>query len=226
MVNDGFSPFKNERHRSEISRKGQLKKMNQQNVKVTAKELVRKALQLGASDAKVISANDISVDDDLANLCQQRRCEYYGLSVYCPPNVAGPPGFRELLKNYNQALVFKIDTPIEILLSDNRHAVFRQLHEIAAGIEQSAVEMGFRNSKAYAGGSCKSLFCQDHTSCRMLTEGGECRYPRIARPSMSGFGINVSKLMQTAGWSMQRIVKDTNPDAVSMGMLSGLILIG
>ena len=199
--------------------------MNQHSIEVAVKELVQRACQLGASDAKAISASDISVDDDLAKLCQERRCEYYGLSVNCPPNVAGPSGFRELLKNYKQALVFSINTPTEILLSDNRHQLFRQLHEIAAGIEQSAIEMGYHNSKAYAGGSCKPLFCQDHTSCRVLTEGGECRYPQNARPSMSGFGINVSKLMQTAGWVMHRIVKDTDPDAVSMGMLSGLVLV-
>jgi predicted metal-binding protein len=200
--------------------------MNQQSVKVVVKELVQRACQLGANDARAIFASDISVDDNLANLCQESQCEYYGLSVNCPPNVTGPSGFRELLKNYEHAIIFKIDAPTKVLLSDNRHKLFRQLHEIAAGIEQSAVEMGYRNSTAYAGGSCKPLFCQDHTSCRALTEGGECRYPRNARPSMSGFGINVSKLMRMAGWSMHRIIRETDPDAVSMGMLSGLVLIG
>jgi hypothetical protein len=42
---------------------------------------------------------------------------------------------------------------------------------------------------------------------------------------MSGFGINVSKLMQAAGWTMSRAVR-TETDAIAMGTLCGLVLIG
>jgi hypothetical protein len=42
---------------------------------------------------------------------------------------------------------------------------------------------------------------------------------------MSGFGINVSGLMKAAGWSMERITRETKPDDVSMGTLCGLVLI-
>jgi predicted metal-binding protein len=86
--------------------------------------------------------------------------------------------------------------------------------------------MGYSNSKAFAGGSCKKLFCRDHLNCRVLVEGGECRNPHRARPSMSGFGINVSKLLQTAGWQMDKITRDTDPDDGPMGTVSGLIIIG
>jgi hypothetical protein len=43
---------------------------------------------------------------------------------------------------------------------------------------------------------------------------------------MSGFGINVHKLMQSAGWAMERIISDTDPEAVPMGTVCGLVLIG
>ena len=189
-------------------------------------ELTQLACRLGAGSAKLISTTDISVEDDLADLCREPRCENYGLSTSCPPHVAGPSGFRELLKNFKKAVVFKIDVPTEILLSNERRHVFRLLHEIAAAIEQSAVDLGYSNSRAYAGGSCKRLFCQDHPACRVLTNGGDCRNPHVARPSMSGFGINVSKLMQVAGWTMSRINRETKPDAASMAMVCGLVLIG
>jgi predicted metal-binding protein len=140
--------------------------------------------------------------------------------------VAGPSGFRELLKNFDQAVVFKIDVPSEILLSSDRSEVFRALHEIAAGIEHSAVQMGHRHSRAYAGGSCKRLFCQDYTTCQVIESGGECRNPDRARPSMSGFGINVSKLMKTAGWSMNRITNEIDQHKASMSTVCGLVLIG
>jgi len=123
-------------------------------------------------------------------------------------------------------VVFKIDVPSEILFSSECQDLFRLLHEIAAGIEQSAVQIGYPHSKAYAGGSCKRLFCQDHPNCKVLSEGGECRNPDHARQSMSGFGVNVSKLMQVAGWTMHRSTPGTAPDKTSMGTVGGLILIG
>lgn len=189
-------------------------------------ELTELACRLGASNAKVVSTSEISVEDDLADLCREPRCENYGLSASCPPHVAGPSGFRKLLETFTQAVVFKIDVPSETLLSSDRREVFRALHEIAASIENSAIELGYRHSRAYAGGSCKHLFCHDYAYCQVLEEGGECRNPRQARPSMSGFGIDVSKLMQVAGWTMKRITQKTRQDKISMGTVCGLVLIG
>lgn len=56
------------------------------------KELAQLACQLGASDARAIYTTEISVEDDLAKLCQEPGCENYGLSAGCPPHVAGPAG--------------------------------------------------------------------------------------------------------------------------------------
>jgi predicted metal-binding protein len=201
-------------------------KDRQQRETADLKELTELAGRLGASNAKVISTSEITIEDHLANLCKEPPCENYGLSASCPPHVAGPSGFVKLLETFEQAVVFKIDVPSEILVSSNRREVFRALHEIAASIEHSAVDMGYNNSRAFAGGSCKRLFCQDYTYCRLLEEGEECRNPHLARPSMSGFGINVSKLMQVAGWTMSLINQDTTRDKVSMGTVCGLVLIG
>jgi len=190
------------------------------------KELTQLAYQLGASGATDISTSDISVEDDLANLCREPKCENYGLSTSCPPHVSGPSGFRGLLKKFKHAIVIKIDVPLEILLSSDRRDIMRLLHEIAADIEQAAVKTGCPSSKAFAGGSCKKIFCHDYEGCRVLTEGGECRNPRHARSSMSGFGINVSKLMQAAGWTMNRYTNEADSDTASTAPICGLILIG
>ena len=190
------------------------------------KELIQLACRSGASGATAISTGDISVEDDLANLCRKPRCESYGLSSSCPPYVSGPSGFREWLKYFKHAIVIKIDVPLEILLSGEHRDIMKLLHEIAAGIEQAAVKTGYLSSKAFAGGSCKRIFCHEYGDCRVLSEGGECRNPRYARPSMSGFGINVSKLMQEAGWTMNRYIREADLDTVSTSPICGLILIG
>ena len=142
-----------------------------------------------------------------------------------PPHVAGPSGFRDMLDTYNHAVVFKIDVPTETLLSDDRLEVFQQLHEIAAKLEMAATEMGCPSARAFAGGSCKQIFCHDHAECRVLKDGSDCRFPRRARPSMSGFGINVTKLMRMAGWTLQQITAETDPDAVPVGSVTGLVLV-
>ena len=197
---------------------------NHQHITQTdAHQLIQQACRSGASDAALISTGDILIEDNLATLCKDPGCENYGLSKSCPPHVSGPDGFRKRLKNYKQALVFKIDVPFEILISNQRNDWFRLLHEIAAGIEHAAAVMGFTRSRAFAGGSCKQIFCPDHVACRALAREGECRHPEVARPSMSGFGINVTRLLQTVGWPMDN--SKTDPDRSATGTISGLVLI-
>lgn len=188
-------------------------------------KLISLAVRLGASDAAVIDVGDISAEDRLASLCREPQCENYGQSASCPPHVAGPAGFRNIQRQYRHAIVFKIDVPTEILLSSQRREIFKLLHQIAAELEQSAVKMGYPEPRAFAGGSCKKLFCRDQPGCRALGDDGACRNPHHARPSMSGFGINVSKLMQSAGWQMNRITQETDPDEIPMGSVTGLVLV-
>ena len=107
--------------------------------------LLQLALGLGATDAAVVAAADIAVDDALAGLCRRPGCENYGLGAGCPPHVGGPSAFRGMLNSYDRALVFKIDLPSEILFSSQRAEVFRLLHEIAAGIERQRFVQGTPN---------------------------------------------------------------------------------
>ena len=195
----------------------------QKMTQAKAHQLIQQACRSGASDAALISTGNILIEDTLAMLCKDPGCENYGLSKSCPPHVSGPNGFRELLKNYDEAIVFKIDVPFEILISNQRNDWFRLLHEIAAGIEHAAGAMGYTRSQAFAGGSCKQIFCPDHIDCRALVLDGKCRNPEVARPSMSGFGINVTRLLQTVGWPMDN--SKTEPDNPATGTISGLVLI-
>jgi predicted metal-binding protein len=188
--------------------------------------LIQVAHQNGASAAKAVSTADVTINESLTHFCRDSGCENFGLAVNCPPHVSGPTGFKELLKDYTQAVVFKIDVPTEILLSKENLDAFRSLQKIAANIEKAAIEKGYNRSKAFAGGSCKPLFCHEHLDCRVLSQKGKCRHPHLARPSMSGFGINVSQLVKAAGWQMDRITRETDPEAVKTGMLCGLVLIG
>jgi len=188
------------------------------------KELIKLACRSGASDAGEIPATAISVEERLAKMCRSPQCKHYGLSAGCPPHVSGPSGMREMLKHYSHALVFKIDVPAGILLSHEGPDFFKLLHEIATAVEHAAAEMDCADAKAFASGGCKKLFCPEYDVCSVL-EGSECRNPHKARPSMSGFGIDVNALMQAAGWNMLRTDNDVTRDQDSVMPICGLILV-
>jgi len=188
--------------------------------------LVQAAISMGASDAKAIASAEILVEDRLANMCLEPRCENYGLSPSCPPHVAGPAGFRRLQKRLECAVVVRIVVPSSFLISSERRELGRYLHELVASVEQEAVGMGYSDSKAFAGGSCKEIFCYSHLECRRLSEDGECRHPQQARPSMSGFGVDVFDLMKTCGWPANIEAPETGSDAESTSWVAGLIMIG
>ena len=182
-----------------------------------------------ATGAAVVDLKDISAEDHLAGLCADPRCSNYGRSASCPPHVEGPAFFRGLLKRMEAAIAVKIDVPSEILLtpglSEDRREITRLLLDIAVGIEQAARAMGAEQSRAFAGGSCKRLFCDEYSFCNVVDQGGECRHPESARPSMSGFGVNVKQMVESVGWTMWSGDPNGN-DRDSTGILVGLVLIG
>lgn len=188
--------------------------------------LKERALLLGASDAGIIPAGEIRVEERLAKMCEEPGCEGYGLTVNCPPHVMKPDVFRRSLKQYRAAIVFKIDVPTQILLTDDRHGVAAVIHGTAAEIEGLAVQAGYEKSRGLAVGSCKPVFCGDYHGCQALSKEGGCRFPLSARPSISGLGVNFFELTKVLGWQINRITKDTDPDEIDMGMMAGMVLVG
>jgi predicted metal-binding protein len=138
-------------------------------------QLLRRATELGVSDARLIDAARIRVEDDLAAICKDPGCPGYGQGANCPPHVMKPEAFRELLRAYPRALVFKFDVPTEVLLGDGRFEVSRIVHETAAALERHALACGYADARGLAAGSCKRIFCAEEMDCRVLS--GRRRLP-------------------------------------------------
>lgn len=188
-------------------------------------KLIRHACLAGATEVRQLSPSEIVVEEQLVRFCSEPRCENYGLSPSCPPHVAGPDGFRQLRLKCRTALVVRLEVPSAVLFSNERKEVMRLLHEIVAGVELAAVALGYTGSKAFAGGSCKDLFCYDRPSCRVVAGKGTCRNPTMARPSMSGFGINVGKMMEAAGWPAAKNTPASEQSTEAMTWVAGLVMI-
>lgn len=189
-------------------------------------QLVDLAKTEGATDVAIIPSREIVLKDSLAALCVEPRCPNYGLASSCPPHVGGPAGFRALVARHPQALVFKIDVPSELLLSPEVVELMRLVHHIGTSVERRALALGFGDASAFGGGSCKTLFCGEEPDCAVVDRRQECRHPDRARPSMSGFGVDTTALLRSAGWTLHRLDPGAAQAPDSQGTVCGVVLLG
>jgi predicted metal-binding protein len=188
--------------------------------------LVDRARGMGADEATFITPGDIAVENQFPELCKPPQCDGYGRSANCPPYEMTPDEFRNRLKEYDRALVFRFDVPMEILLDEEeRNHVNRLVQETAATVERLARDLGYARSWGLAFGSCKRIFCDEHESCNVIS-GGECRNPDRARPSLSGLGVNFNRLNWSLGWDANASAADGGTGDVSMGTVTGIVLVG
>ena len=187
--------------------------------------IISRALELGCTHAQIIHSEQIQVNPQLAALCQPESCDAYGLAPTCPPHVSGPEGFKRLQLSCPQALVLRKDVLEQELLGEQRIVIFRHLQEIVAELEKIALQNGYAQVYGFAGGSCKQLFCDNEADCAVLSGAEPCRYPDQARPSMSGFGIDLLALMETCCWPATFIDSHNQPDNERLSWVAALILL-
>ncbi|MBW1738424.1 MAG: DUF2284 domain-containing protein [Deltaproteobacteria bacterium] len=188
-------------------------------------KLKEMAMKLGASDARIVPADMIPIEDQIVEMCREPLCEGYSKSANCPPHVMSPKEARAWVRFYKMALVFKIDVSPELLFSEERFKIFEKVYILCSKLENFSVEQGYVRSKGLAAGSCKSVFC-NNIPCEALLDGGKCRYPSLGRPSMEALGINVFRLAKDVGWKIYPILRDSDPKDIPNAMLAGLLLVG
>jgi len=199
--------------------------MNDHRNKKSMEQLQEFALHIGATRVKLLPTDKVCIEDRLASFCLDPKCPHWGQSMSCPPHISGPDGLREILQSCKYVLVLRIEIQSESLHGADRPEVMRLLHEITAEVEKEAIRLGFTKSMGLAGGSCKPSFCHDQLHCRVLEEQGECRHPEHARQSMSGYGVDVGKLMQAAGWSTNLFTTSDENGDEQLSWVAGLVLL-
>jgi predicted metal-binding protein len=164
-------------------------------------QLVKIAIEQGATGVKIIPVHDIVLDERVILKCQVPLCKEYGNHLLCPPNSPSLPQFREVLKNYTNALLIQIRTPADQLGSESeesrKRAIYaraNELHEVVNVVEKAAQGLGFTFAAGFIGGACK--LCDP---CVGVKSGKPCKYPFKARPSMEAGGIDVHRTAQRAG---------------------------
>lgn len=190
----------------------------------------QRAIELGATDAKVINTKMIVIDERVRAKCLIPACSKSGICGHCPPYTLDLDVMRKIVNNFHYALFSKIEVASEEItvprvLKNGQHVrTVINNHEIVSKIEAEAFYDGYYLAMALADGSCKSYFCPD-IDCSALLPGQACRHPRRARPSMEALGIDVYLLATRVGWSVYPIGRNTSAMDVPYGMSLGIVLI-
>jgi len=179
--------------------------------------LVDAARNLGATEAKVIPASDIVVENRVPLKCRA-GCIGYGKKLTCPPYVPTPDEFRKILSEYQYALLVKFTSPAiadpDVICSIYRYWLdpeaptdkkekatqfwqdyftgSRDCAPLMLELERTAFNQGYTFALAFVNGSCR--LCE---TCNV--KGGVCLHPTQARIPEHAVGINMKKTATKAG---------------------------
>jgi predicted metal-binding protein len=202
--------------------------MNEAQLGADLESYRQKALDLGASNAVIVSAEQIPVDERIPMKCRIPRCFGYGAGAQCPPNTMKPAELRDLLKKYEWAIFFIKDIPPEVIVRDKatikeRVQAYQQIYSMVAEIESAAFYDGHYLAFGFAAGSCRHTFCGQLPDCQAMK--GQCRFPLKSRPSMEAVGIDVYKMVALAGWDIYPIGSGAKAEDVPKGTLAGIVIV-
>ncbi len=190
----------------------------------------RRAIELGATDARVIHADAVIIDDRVRAKCMYPRCRSYGTNANCPPYCMGLDEMRRLIASYKWAVFFKFEVSTRELAGPEARKkrltipTQKKCHEIVSKIESEAFTDGYYLAVGFAAGPCKNVFCPDD-ECSALVPGGACRHPLRARPSMEAVGMDAFRMAAKLGWEVYPIGASTAPTDVAHGVRLGIVMI-
>jgi predicted metal-binding protein len=188
------------------------------------------AINLGATDAKIITTNEIMIDERVRAKCEYPRCLYYGSSANCPPYTMNLDLVRKIVRKYKYAIFTRLEIPSDQVAGQDARDEKRDRpsqiknREIVSKIESEAFFDGYYLALGFADGPCKKAFCPDK-ECSALIPGQFCRHPLRSRPAMEGVGMDVFAMATRIGWDVYPIAASLSPSQVPFGSKFGLILV-
>lgn len=198
------------------------------------------ALEMGASGAALLTADQVHVDPRVRIKCTLPKCVEYGQCAHCPPHAADPKTIKELVQGFRHALLIKLEVPADIIAGEGDVKIekgrmipndtlrtllksYRKVNDIVTLIESQAFYDGHYLATAFAGGSCRSTYC-NFQECAVLKKE-PCRFPLKARSSIEGSSMDAFKMAAEAGWDIYPIGLDCKGADVPHGTLVGLVLV-
>ena len=185
------------------------------------------AMERGAADAKIISARDVKIDERVRLKCTIPRCARAGQTPNCPPFAPELEVIRKAVSLYSTAILIKCNVLLDEYepgregdtTAQRQVMLFhRKGAEVVIEIERQAFRDGYHLAMGLAGGSCKDYLCEGQP-CQFL-ENRICRYPLRSRPSIEAMGIDITALINEAGWATYALTGSENhSQAITVGLV-------
>lgn len=146
---------------------------------------IKRAKEMGAKEAKVISSSSIVVAEWVRLKCQF-GCDGYGQSLTCPPYSPTPEVTRRAISFYKKALLVHGDK-------------YTDIHALIPALEREIFLDGYFKAFGMGAGPCQ--LCG---KC-----GKSCRHTEKTRPSMEACGIDVYSTVRANGYPI-KVVSSSN----------------
>ena len=149
-------------------------------MKSSFEQLIGEAIELGATDAKLLKTSDIVFDPRSLLKCRF-GCNRWGKYWTCQPHVKlTSEQFLEALERYKTAIAIQSTDP-------------KIAQEVTLAIEKKAMlELG----AMYAFALVLCVLCEE------CAYPEPCRFPHLARPSMDGLGVDIAKTVEPLGFKV------------------------
>jgi len=180
-------------------------------------QIREKAMELGATQAKIIPAKEIVVENRVVLKCRL-GCDEYGRKLTCPPYTIPVDEFRTMVSEYRWALLLKFRSRAQAgpevassllrteydpgicaeqkteaaLFWETWKAQKREILLAVLELERTAFNLGCTLALGFTSGSC--CLCKD---CNTAT--GICLHPTMARLPEHAVGIHMKATMAKAG---------------------------
>ncbi len=143
--------------------------------------LVKKAVELGADDARLIRTEAV-VFDPRSELKCRFGCARWGRYWTCPPHTGiSQERFREAFDRYETALVLQVPD-------------MEKSQTVTLAVEKEAM-MHHGCAFAFALALC--------VQCDPCAHPEPCRHPELARPSMDAYGVDIGKTVAPLGFEVR-----------------------
>lgn len=156
--------------------------------------LTSEILNLGAFKANIIEVKDIQFDVRFRDMCASNACGNYGKCWTCPPDCGEINELIASIAQYRYAAIYQTVGELEDSYDfETMIEVGAEHNKLSQKIRKFFTDNGLTDTLHLGAGGCR--VCE---ICAKKTNE-PCRHPEIALKSLEAYGINVSKLAQTAG---------------------------
>jgi len=208
-----------------------LEKVAEDRLKEDLEKYRRMALELGATDAKIITTASVAIDEKVRARCSSPRCPDYGTNLNCPPYTWDLDQTRKVVKQYEYGILTMLRVPPQEHASKDyydfaHHRIpsASKMYEIVSKIQSAAFYDGYHLAIGFGGGpSCKRVFCPS-MECSGI-KGTGCRLALKVNPTLHGVGMDAYTMATRAGWNLYPIGKSVDPSQIPYAIEVGLVLI-